>query len=87
MITAWRPRTAQLAQAIEAGRPERVGIVSSIVGLGVEVDCQRIDSKAVAGQGWWGVEDRGAGRMCVCERHKGGGQVERDWRRDSCGGN
>ena len=37
MITTWRPRATQLVQAIEAGRPERVGVVSSIVGLGVEV--------------------------------------------------
>lgn len=37
MTAAFRPRAARFVQAIEAGRPERVGVVSSIVGLGVEV--------------------------------------------------
>ena len=36
-IAPWRPRAAQFAQAMEAGRPDRVGVVSSIIGLGVEV--------------------------------------------------
>jgi len=37
MTVSWQPRPQQLAQALNAARPERVGIVSSIVGLGVEV--------------------------------------------------
>ncbi|WP_104201353.1 FliI/YscN family ATPase [Cryobacterium sp. Y29] len=33
----WRPRAQTFATALQIARPERVGVVSSIVGLGVEV--------------------------------------------------
>src|SRR5690554_2203608 len=42
MTTTWRPHPQKLKVALSAARPERVGVVSSIVGLGVEVsglDC------------------------------------------------
>ena len=42
MTTAWRPHPGKLRVALAAARPERVGVVSSVVGLGVEVsglDC------------------------------------------------
>ncbi|MCU1638273.1 MAG: flagellar protein export ATPase FliI [Microbacteriaceae bacterium] len=35
--TAWRPRAELFSAALDAARPERVGSVSSIVGLGVEI--------------------------------------------------
>lgn len=35
--TAWRPRAENFGAALAAARPERVGVVSSIVGLGVEI--------------------------------------------------
>ena len=40
--TTWRPHADRLASALVAARPQRVGVVSSIVGLGVELaglDC------------------------------------------------
>lgn len=42
MTTAWRPHPTRLRVAVAAARPQRVGVVSSVVGLGVEVsglDC------------------------------------------------
>ncbi|WP_196843890.1 MULTISPECIES: FliI/YscN family ATPase [unclassified Cryobacterium] len=33
----WRPRAQQLTMALRAAKPERVGVVSSIIGLSVEV--------------------------------------------------
>lgn len=42
MTTTWRPHPEKLNIALKAARPQRVGVVSSIVGLGVEVsglDC------------------------------------------------
>ncbi|HEY8913238.1 FliI/YscN family ATPase [Lacisediminihabitans sp.] len=42
MSVAYRPHPQRFAAALSAGRPERVGVVSSIVGLGLEVsglDC------------------------------------------------
>ncbi|WP_394769217.1 FliI/YscN family ATPase [Lacisediminihabitans sp.] len=42
MTVAYRPHPQRFAAALAAGRPERVGVVSSIVGLGLEVsglDC------------------------------------------------
>lgn len=41
-LTQWRPRAEQFTAALATSRPERVGAVSSIVGLGVEIvglDC------------------------------------------------
>jgi flagellum-specific ATP synthase len=41
-VTVYRPHPQRFAAALAAGRPERVGVVSSIVGLGLEVsglDC------------------------------------------------
>ncbi|HUG50704.1 MAG TPA: EscN/YscN/HrcN family type III secretion system ATPase, partial [Terrimesophilobacter sp.] len=38
MTTTWRPRAAGFAAAVAAARPERVGVVSSIVGLGAAVE-------------------------------------------------
>jgi flagellum-specific ATP synthase len=38
MTTTWRPRAADFAAAVDAARPERVGVVSSIVGLGAAVE-------------------------------------------------
>ena len=41
-ITAWRPRESRFSGALAAAKPERVGSVSSIIGLGIEVsglDC------------------------------------------------
>lgn len=41
-LTTWRPRADRFSAALDASRPERVGSVSSIVGLGVEIaglDC------------------------------------------------
>src|SRR5690554_2700752 len=40
--TTWRPHPQRLTAALSAARPERVGVVSSVIGLGVEVrglDC------------------------------------------------
>jgi flagellum-specific ATP synthase len=40
--TAWRPRAEQFGYAIAAAAPQRVGVVSSIIGLGIELsglDC------------------------------------------------
>ncbi|MBT1002800.1 FliI/YscN family ATPase [Paenarthrobacter sp. DKR-5] len=37
-VTAWRPRADRFAAALAAGRPERVGTVTSVVGLGAELD-------------------------------------------------
>ncbi|TXN29210.1 FliI/YscN family ATPase [Lacisediminihabitans profunda] len=42
MVSVYRPHPQRFAAALSAGRPERVGVVSSIVGLGLEVsglDC------------------------------------------------
>lgn len=42
MTTTWRPHPEKLNVALKAAKPQRVGVVSSIVGLGVEVsglDC------------------------------------------------
>jgi len=42
MTTTWRPHPQKLKVALSAARPERVGVVSSVIGLGVEVrglDC------------------------------------------------
>jgi flagellum-specific ATP synthase len=42
MTLTWRPRPEEFAAALRVGRPERVGVVSSIVGLGVQIsglDC------------------------------------------------
>lgn len=42
MTTTWRPHPEKLKVALSAARPQRVGVVSSVVGLGVEVsglDC------------------------------------------------
>ena len=42
MTTTWRPHAERFRTALAAGRPERVGVVSSIVGLGLEIsglDC------------------------------------------------
>lgn len=42
MTTTWRPHREKLKVALNAARPQRVGVVSSVVGLGVEVsglDC------------------------------------------------
>lgn len=36
--TVWRPHAERFAAALSAGRPERVGTVSSVVGLGAELD-------------------------------------------------
>jgi flagellum-specific ATP synthase len=41
-LTSWRPRAQDFAAALAAAAPQRVGVVSSIVGLGVELsglDC------------------------------------------------
>jgi flagellum-specific ATP synthase len=41
-LTSWRPRAHDFAAALAAAAPQRVGVVSSIVGLGVELsglDC------------------------------------------------
>jgi flagellum-specific ATP synthase len=37
MTLTWRPHAAKLSSALAAARPQRVGVVSSIVGLGLEV--------------------------------------------------
>ncbi|TFB83822.1 FliI/YscN family ATPase [Cryobacterium algoricola] len=37
MTLTWEPRPVALARALRVARPERVGVVSSIVGLGLEV--------------------------------------------------
>jgi len=37
MTTTWRPQARHFGQALAAARPQRVGVVSSIVGLGVEL--------------------------------------------------
>ncbi|WP_241983524.1 FliI/YscN family ATPase [Cryobacterium tagatosivorans] len=37
MTTTWRPRARQFDAALHAARPQRMGVVSSIVGLGVEL--------------------------------------------------
>ncbi|MEC5150085.1 FliI/YscN family ATPase [Cryobacterium sp. GrIS_2_6] len=37
MTLTWEPRPVALARALRVARPERVGLVSSIVGLGLEV--------------------------------------------------
>jgi flagellum-specific ATP synthase len=42
MTTTWRPHPQKLRVALDAARPQRVGVVSSVVGLGVEIsglDC------------------------------------------------
>jgi flagellum-specific ATP synthase len=42
MTLTWRPRPEEFATALKVSRPERVGVVSSIVGLGVQIsglDC------------------------------------------------
>ncbi|MET4705662.1 FliI/YscN family ATPase [Frigoribacterium sp. UYMn621] len=42
MSTSWRPHAERFRTALAAARPERVGVVSSIVGLGLEIsglDC------------------------------------------------
>jgi flagellum-specific ATP synthase len=36
--TTWRPHAERFASALAAGRPERVGTVSSVVGLGAELE-------------------------------------------------
>jgi flagellum-specific ATP synthase len=37
-LTSWRPRAQDFAAALKAAAPQRVGVVSSIVGLGVELN-------------------------------------------------
>ena len=37
MITTWRPHAEKLTTALAVARPERVGVVSGVVGLGVEL--------------------------------------------------
>ena len=37
MATSWRPRADRFASAVRAAQPQRVGVVSSIVGLGIEL--------------------------------------------------
>ncbi|TFC10984.1 FliI/YscN family ATPase [Cryobacterium algoritolerans] len=37
MTLTWQPQAARLGSALAAARPQRVGVVSSIVGLGLEV--------------------------------------------------
>ncbi|MDQ1606926.1 MAG: flagellum-specific synthase, partial [Microbacteriaceae bacterium] len=42
MTNGWRPRAEQFGYAIAAAAPQRVGVVSSIIGLGIELsglDC------------------------------------------------
>lgn len=67
MTTTWRPHPGKLRHALRAARPQRVGVVASVVGLGVEVrglDCA-IGEFVTIGHG------RGIDAEVIATTHKG----------------
>ena len=83
MIAEWRPKGADYAAALRAAAPQRVGVVTSVMGLGLEVsglDCALgdlvtvgsnpgLDAEVVAALAGWCAT---AGRLVVELRTSGG---------------